>query len=452
MLFLRHGFRWRCFNAFAKPLITMINMNKMNRFLLTSIFLCSALFCQAQNNSKVMNHFKSKIDAFVSDTAYRCVADNSDVSSNPAYIKMLASPVLYNSIVSNTFRGKNDESAENENDKRRAVINSMLMNVYKNHPGKISMTEEQLHNHTTPVELKKQEAAVKIDVLPIIEEDVPDNVAGGLKTTVKKPNYWRTSGSYSMKFTQNYVSGNWYQGGENSRVLLSLLTLNLNYNDNNRITFTNKLDVNLGFTTVEADTLHSFKTNNDNLRLESTFGYKLVNNFDLTAKSKLETQMLPNYPTNSNDFVSKFMAPFNATFSIGINYKPKWKNISLEVFLAPLSAYNYTFVRYEQLRSRYSIRDTRHHREDFGTQLVVTVPSATLFKIVNWWSRAELYTNYERTSFSWENTFSIQLNRYFAVNMLLHARFDDNSYELKDDDHGYWQYKEYMTLGLTYSW
>ena len=277
-------------------------------------------------------------------------------------------------------------------------------------------------------------------------------MVGGLKTTVNKPSYWRVSGSFDLKFTQNYVSSNWSQGGENSRVMMATLVLNMNYDDKDRITFRNKFDANLGFTTVEGDTLHSFKTNNDKLRLESTLGYKLIKNFDITAKSKLETQMLPNYPSNSYNFVSKFMAPFDATFSVGINYKPQWKNISLSVFLAPLSAYNYKFVRYDNLVSRYGIKEGRHHREDFGTQLVVEVPSATFFKILNWWSRAEFYTNYARSFFSWENKFDIKLTRYFSVSMLVHTRFDDSSPGLKDKKHGYWQLKEYMTMGFTYSW
>ena len=103
-----------------------------------------------------------------------------------------------------------------------------------------------------------------------------------------------------------------------------------------------------------------------------------MKNLDVTVKVKLESQSMPNYPTNKADFVSNFMAPFDANFSLGINYKPTLKKIRVEIFCAPLSAYNYRFVRYGKLTSRYGIRAGRHHKEDFGTQLMITVPKQTL--------------------------------------------------------------------------
>lgn len=281
---------------------------------------------------------------------------------------------------------------------------------------------------------------------------IPDNVTGDMKTTVVKPNYWSTKGGVALKFTQNYISGNWFQGGESNNTMLGEFDFDVNYDDKDRISFKTHFDVDLGFATTKADTLHSFKTNTDRLRIESTFGYKLVKNLDVAAKMKLETQSLPNYPTNSPDFVSKFMAPFDANFSIGLNYKPAWENFRLEIYFAPLSAYNYRFVRYGSLVERYGIRPGRHHKEDFGTQLVVTVPTQKILKLVDWTSRAEYYSNYSRAFFQWENKFDISLNRYLTASLSLHARFDDSAPGLYDDEYGYWQIKEFMTLGVTYSW
>ena len=430
----------------------------MKKYILLSWALCASLFAVAQNSSDVADYFNAKIDSLVCDTMFVSVVDSSEVSANPVYIKLLTTPVLYNSVINKAFNsGFVPDSLKGDNglikdEKRLAVIDKLLLGVYRDNPDKILMTEEQLRNETPVPATAKADEVSKIEFNDAPAPEMPENVTGGLMTTVNKPSYWRTSGSFDLKFTQNYVSQNWSQGGDNSRTMLAIIVFNFNYDDKDKITFTNKFDAQLGFTTVEGDTLHSFKTNNDKLRLESTLGYKLVNRLDLTVKSKLETQSLPNYPTNSHDFVSKFMAPFDATFSVGINYKPTWKNLSLTVFLAPLSAYNYRFVRYDHLVTRYGIRDTRHHREDFGTQLVVEVPRATFFNILNWWSRAEFYTNYARSFFSWENKFDIKLNRYFSVSMLVHTRFDDSSPGLKDDKYGYLQLKEYMTLGFTYSW
>lgn len=411
-------------------------------------------FSAMSQKSSVYKFFNKGIDALVQES--NNVEENYDEEkSNPVYSRLFSAPVLYNSVLNKACaKTEDDEISDSEmvamDEKRSAVIDKLLLDMYCTHPEKIAMTEDELMQEKTL-------EGVSVEEKPTLEManakvDIPENVAGGMKTTVVKPNYWSTSGRVELKFTQNYVSGNWFQGGESNKTMLGQFDFDLNYDDKDRITFKTHFDVDLGFATTKADTLHSFKTNTDRLRIESTLGYKMVKNLDITMKVKLESQSLPNYPTNNPDFVSNFMAPFDANFSVGINYKPTWKKFRMEIFCAPLSAYNYRFVRYGDLTSRYGIRKGRHHKEDFGTQFIVTVPRQKIMKLVEWYSRAELYTNYARTFFQWENSFDVSLNRYLTASLSLHARFDDSAPRLYDDEYGYWQIKELMTLGVTYSW
>lgn len=430
----------------------MLLFMKTKLFLL--LFMVPALHVQAQK-SQVYDFFDKGIDAIAAEASV-VNDDYEEEKTNHVYSRMFSSPVLYGSVIEKAFSCKEQEGeAESEmlamDDKRASVIDKLLLDVYTAHPEKIAMTEEQLLSENTHSEIDADEKGLGISLSkPLI--GLPENVEGGMKTTVVKPNYWSTKGRIGLKFTQNYISGNWFQGGESNNTMLGEFDFDLNYDDKDRISFNTHFDVDLGFATTKADTLHSFKTNTDRLRIESTFGYKLVKNLDLSAKMKLESQSLPNYPTNSRDFVSNFMAPFDANFSIGLNYKPSWEKFRFEVYVAPLSAYNYRFVRYGNLTSRYGIRAGRHHKEDFGTQVVVTVPSQRIFGIVDWYSRAEYYTNYARAFFQWENKFDVSLNRYLTASLSLHARFDDSAPGLYDDEYGYWQIKEFMTLGVTYSW
>lgn len=413
----------------------------------------AAIAVEAQN-SKVFDYFNRGIDKMVAESG-KVDSDYEEEKSNHVYSRMFSSPVLYNSVVANAFSGEEDESDENAllamDEQRSGVIDKVMLNVYREHPDKVEMTEEKLRSEQIVDRHSAGKAMPEIDFVSQ-SSSLPENVAGGMSTTVVKPKYWSTKGAIALKFTQNYISGNWFQGGESNNTMLGEFDFDLIYDDKDRITFKTHFDVDLGFATTKADTLHSFKTNTDRLRIESTFGYKLVKNLDVAAKMKLESQSLPNYPTNSSDFVSNFMAPFDANFSVGLNYKPTWEKFRFEVYFAPLSAYNYRFVRYGSLTSRYGIREGRHHKEDFGTQLVVTVPSQKIFKIVDWYSRAEYYTNYARSFFQWENKFDISLNRYLTASLSLHARFDDSARGLYDDEYGYWQLKELMTLGVTYTW
>ena len=421
---------------------------KLFLFLFLTVALCGA---NAQGTSDVYRYFADGIDEAVA-ASKTVVEDTDEEKTNFVYSRLFTSPVLYSSMlgkpVDEEVTTSLDETLEMD-EARTTVIDNMMLDLYANAPDKVAMTEEELHSATAVSEYKTAFSAPNLGIGDFV---MPENVAGGMKTTVVKPNYWKFNGRVALKFTQNYISGNWFQGGESNKTMLGELDLDINYNDEDRISFTNHIDIDLGFATTKADTLHSFKTNTDRLRLESTFGYKLVQNLDVAAKMKLESQSLPNYPVNSHDFVSNFMAPFDANFSVGLNYKPSWENFRIEVYFAPLSAYNYKFVRYGDLASRYGIRNGRHHKEDFGTQLVVTVPTVKIFKIVDFWSRAEYYTNYARAFFQLETKFDIMLNKYFSASLMMHARFDDSAPGLYDEELGFWQFKEFMTLGVTYSW
>ena len=421
---------------------------KLFLFLFLTVALCGV---NAQGTSDVYRYFADGIDEAVA-ASKTVVEDTDEEKTNFVYSRLFTSPVLYSSMlgkpVDEEVTTSLDETLEMD-EARTTVIDNMMLDLYANAPDKVAMTEEELHSATVVSEYKTAFSTPNLGIGNFV---MPENVAGGMKTTVVKPNYWKFNGRVALKFTQNYISGNWFQGGESNKTMLGELDLDINYNDEDRISFTNHIDIDLGFATTKADTLHSFKTNTDRLRLESTFGYKLVQNLDVAAKMKLESQSLPNYPVNSHDFVSNFMAPFDANFSVGLNYKPSWENFRIEVYFAPLSAYNYKFVRYGDLASRYGIRAGRHHKEDFGTQLVVTVPTVKIFKIVDFWSRAEYYTNYARAFFQLETKFDIMLNKYFSASLMMHARFDDSAPGLYDEEFGFWQFKEFMTLGVTYSW
>ena len=55
--------------------------------------------------------------------------------------------------------------------------------------------------------------------------------------------------------------------------------------------------------------------------------------------------------------------------------------------------------------------------------------------------------------FSWfpsrQNTFQLKVSKYITANIFLYPRFDDGN--APDDDLGYWQFKEYTSIGLSYS-
>jgi hypothetical protein len=182
-----------------------------------------------------------------------------------------------------------------------------------------------------------------------------------------------------------------------------------------------------------------------------------VKSLDLAAKLKVESQMLPNYPVNTHDFISNCLAPLDANASIGFNFKPNLGNFKLEVFLAPLSAYNFRYVHYERLAASLGVTEENgfdagrgRARHDFGTQLVVTIPTYQLTSFLDVYSRLEYYTDYHRAFFQWETKFNVALSKYFTASLMLNVRYDEAVAVIPT--WGKWHLKELFTLGVAYAW
>lgn len=410
----------------------------------------AVLGVKAQSNQETLDYYNLKIDELVSK--WQEVSDDyEEDKTNHIYAKVFTSPVLYNSVV--------EKAAEIEEEnvnvdflemdtKRSNVIDGIMLNLYKTAPEKVEMTEAQLRDS------KMVPGNVSSAIAPVLKASkvlVPQNVIGGMKTTVVKPNYWKFSGQSSLTFTQSFISDNWYQGGEkNYYAMLATVDVDLNYDDQDRITWTNHFDFDLGFATYQqAEAKLGIKTNTDKLRLESTYGYKLIKTLDVAAKLKVETQSLPNYQVDTKNLISACLSPMDANASIGLNYKPDLGNFKIEVYLAPFSGYNLRYVYHKELTEAYGLGD-KHIKQDFGTQLVVTIPTYQLTSFLDVYSRLEYYTNYHRVFFQWETKFNVALSKYFTASLMLNTRYDDSV--AIDENWKLWQLKELFTLGVAYKW
>ena len=101
----------------------------------------------------------------------------------------------------------------------------------------------------------------------------------------------------SLQFTQAYISGNWYQGGENNLALLGSLNWNCNLNQDVHPNwlFNNALSYKLGLATTHGDSIRNYLINEDNFLFTSQLGYKAVKNWYYSAMLQFTTQFLNNY-------------------------------------------------------------------------------------------------------------------------------------------------------------
>lgn len=329
------------------------------------------------------------------------------------------------------------------------AVDEAMMSLYLRRPDLVRNNESRLKEVGTLREdvntelTQKVELVEKAEVVPEEAEPVP------VALLVKKPNFWKFKGNGYLQFLQNYVSSNWHKGGESYYSAVAATTLEMNYNDKDRLTFDNKLEMKLGFQTSTSDTVHKFKTNNDLLRLTSKLGLQAHKRWYYTVQLLAYTQFARSLKANDTKTYSDFMSPFHLTLGIGMEYKVSALNNRLTGSLnfLPLS-FNFVYVDRLALASNNGIHGAHHTSEDFGSQFTADL-KWQIADQVSWKSRFYVNTSYHRTLMEWENLFELKVTKSISANLFIYPRFDDSGN--RDKDLGYFQFQEWSSIGLTYS-
>ena len=98
------------------------------------------------------------------------------------------------------------------------------------------------------------------------------------------------------------------------------------------------------------------------------------------------------------------------------------------------------------LSTTYGLDEAHHTKWEYGSNITATL-EWTLMTNVRWKSRFYYYTNYRKAQVEWENTFDLTINKYLTTQLFLYPRFDD-SVKRKEGSNTYFQFKEYLSLGV----
>ena len=373
-------------------------------------------------------------------------AEKTD-SLSGRYYRLFAPLTFYHSVANSQLSIASDNP-----DEVSKAIDLALMNVYLKRPDLVKITQtEQQESGTIRQDLIDQPVVQGVEMVEQAEPlpDMPE--AEPVEVIIEKPVFWKYKGDGSLQFMQNYVSNNWYKGGESNYAAVGALTLEANYDNKSKWKWENKLELKLGFQTSPSDTVHKFKTNEDLIRLTSKVGLQAAKNWYYTLQVLAYTQFSRGFKANNEQVFSDFMSPFNLSVGLGMDYKVNALNKRLTgtINISPL-AINYRYVDRTSLAASFGVKTDRHTHSltDFGSQLTASL-EWNISDNVKWKTRLFGFTSYHRMELEWENTFTLKVSRFISANIFLFPRFDDaNNY---DDDLGYWQFKEYSSLGFSYS-
>jgi len=362
------------------------------------------------------------------------------------YFRLFAPMTFYHNIANKSLSIEPNQTSD---DPVAEAVDAALMHIYLNRPDLVNTTETDLQetgNVRDDVDqpIKNQVKLVEKVESPVI--DMPDDVP--TEILIQKPKFWTKKGDGYLQFMQNFVSDNWYKGGESNYSMVGALTLEANYDNRNKWKWDNKLEMKLGFMHTRSDSVHKFKSNEDLIRYTSKVGLEAAKNWYYTLQLLAYTQFTRGLKANDLNTYSDFMSPFNLNLGLGMDYKvaTKDKRLTGTVNLSPL-AVNYRYVDRLDLSTSYGLDEGKHSLVDFGSQVTADV-TWKINDVVSWKSRLYAFTSYKRAEIEWENTFTLRVSKYISANLFLFPRFDDSG--KKDDDLGYLQFKEYSSIGFSY--
>ena len=367
-------------------------------------------------------------------------------SLDARYYRLFAPVTFYHNVADKALALNSDAAGK---DAVVDEVDAALLNVYLNRPDLVSATETELKETGTIREdvdqpIENQVTLVDRVETPVVDmpEDAPDSVV------VQKPKFWTYKGDGFLQFMQNYVSNNWYKGGESNYSMVGSLVLEANYDNKNKWKWDNKLEAKLGFLRSRTDSLHKFKANEDLIRLTSKVGLEAAKNWYYTLQLLAYTQFTKGLKANDPAIYSDFCSPLNLNLGLGMDYKVNKLNERLTgtINISPF-AINYRYVGRLDLGPSFGLEAGKHSLFDFGSQLTADLA----WKIndnVTWKTRLYAFTSYKRAEIEWENTFELRVSKYITANLFLFPRFDDAS--MWDSDLGYWEFKEYSSIGFAY--
>lgn len=259
---------------------------------------------------------------------------------------------------------------------------------------------------------------------------------------------WVASGNALLQFSQNYISPNWYKGGNSNMAILGILSGSLKYDNKKNVTWENSAEWRAGFNSVSGDTIHKLSTNDDVFKVYSKLGIRAFSDFYYSASAELLTQLFDTYDgMNSTTLKTAFFSPLRFNVAVGMDYKP---TSDLSIVLSPLT-YKYVYV-HDTIRidqTAFSVEHGKQVLHELGSSVRIEYTWKPLEEI-SLVSKFYFYTNYKKIETELELVCNFIVNRFLTTRISLYPRYD-NTVIMAEDEKAKLQFKEFVSFGFSHS-
>ncbi|MEI7504166.1 MAG: DUF3078 domain-containing protein [Paludibacter sp.] len=321
--------------------------------------------------------------------------------------------------------------------------------------GRNDITQKAAHLYTITFEdlpdpegnKSKSIIGKRLEKVHFVDDD--ESYSRNKKFTLKslRPNPWQHKGSALAQFSQNYVSQNWYQGGNSNLAVLGILTGQLNYDNKKSVQWENNAEWRIGFNTVAGDSLRSLSTNDDVLKVNSKLGIKAGGNWFYSGSVDFSTQFFNSYKgINSPVMKASLLTPVR--FNVGFGFDYKYKKL-LSLMISPVAfKYIYMSDNVGVAPNLFGIKTGENTLSEVGSSFKAVLSYAPVREI-QFDSKMSFYTNYQKVEIDWELVCNMTINRFMSTRISFNPRYDNTVIE-KVGEKAKLQFKQFMSVGFSH--
>lgn len=264
--------------------------------------------------------------------------------------------------------------------------------------------------------------------------------------------HWLHNFGSSLRFSQAYVSSNWYQGGNGHISLLFNIYWNFQLNQvyHPNVLLQSALSYKLGMNSTPTDEVHDYSISEDLLQYNLNVGLNAFKKWFYSFNLQFKTPFFRNYENNSNVRKASFLSPGDLNVGLGMAYTYKRKDNTLQ-FTATISPFSFnlkTCISDKVDHERFKISPNHHAKGDIGSNGEFNMQWA-ITPNINYRTRLFLFSDYSYFLSDWENSITFAINKFLTTQIDVHMRYDTSSETTTSWKH--FMLREVLSFGLSYT-